>query len=165
MYNLVDFEEEGVKFIMWSQLWPCKVIAQIETVELIANTSMIVQTYTIKKCISYVFWRYIFSLVHRFHRHDNWYIVCIYCNGDLLFKHESWENHDYYIVYFLSVGLWRSKFRLIHWGRVMHICVSKLNQHWFTQWLVAWSAQRHYLNQYWDIFIRPLGTNFSGMFI
>ena len=30
---------------------------------------------------------------------------------------------------------------LIHWGRVMHICVSKL----------TWSAPSHYLNQSWNI--------------
>ena len=30
-----------------------------------------------------------------------------------------------------------------------HICVS--NHHWFRQWLVAWSAPSHYLNQCWNI--------------
>ena len=35
-----------------------------------------------------------------------------------------------------------------HRGRVTHICVSKLCHHWFRQWLGAWSAPSHYLNQY-----------------
>ena len=26
-----------------------------------------------------------------------------------------------------------------------------LNHHWFRQWLVAWSAPSHYLNQWWNI--------------
>ena len=26
------------------------------------------------------------------------------------------------------------------------------NQHWFRQWLVAWSVPSHYLNQWWNIF-------------
>ena len=34
---------------------------------------------------------------------------------------------------------------------VLHICVSELGQHWFRQWIVAWSAQSHYLNQWWNI--------------
>ena len=25
------------------------------------------------------------------------------------------------------------------------------NQHWFRQWLVTWTVQTHYLNQWWDI--------------
>ena len=46
--------------------------------------------------------------------------------------------------------------RLIQWDQVMHICVSRLGHHWFGEWLVAWSAPRHYLNQccltvYWTI--------------
>ena len=32
-----------------------------------------------------------------------------------------------------------------------HICVSELCQHWFRQWLVAFSAPSHYLNLRWDI--------------
>ena len=40
---------------------------------------------------------------------------------------------------------------LTHWGRVTHICVGKLNHHWFKWWLVAWSAPSHYLNQCWNI--------------
>ena len=31
---------------------------------------------------------------------------------------------------------------------------------WFRQWLVAWSAPRHYLNQGWNT-VAPLGTNFA----
>ena len=29
--------------------------------------------------------------------------------------------------------------------------LQQTNQHWFRQWLVAWSATSHYLNQCWDI--------------
>ena len=32
-----------------------------------------------------------------------------------------------------------------------HICVSESGQHWFRQWLVAYSAPSHYLNQCWVI--------------
>ena len=38
-----------------------------------------------------------------------------------------------------------------HRGRVTHICVSKICHHWFRQWLGAWSAPSHYLNQYSNI--------------
>ena len=42
-----------------------------------------------------------------------------------------------------------------------HICVRELGQHWFREWLVAWSAPSHYLNRWWLIVNWPLGTNFS----
>ena len=32
-----------------------------------------------------------------------------------------------------------------------HICVSESGQHWFREWLVAYSAPSHYLNQCWVI--------------
>ena len=40
---------------------------------------------------------------------------------------------------------------LTHWGWVKRICVIELGCHWFMQWLVAYSAQSHYLNQWWLI--------------
>ena len=40
---------------------------------------------------------------------------------------------------------------LTHWDRVTHICVRNLNHHWFRQWLVAWPAPSHYLDQWWNI--------------
>ena len=39
---------------------------------------------------------------------------------------------------------------LTHWGRVTHICISNLDHHCFRQWLVAWPAPSHYLNQCWN---------------
>ena len=40
---------------------------------------------------------------------------------------------------------------LTYWGRVTHACVIELGHHCFRQWLVAFSAPSHYLNQYWLI--------------
>ena len=34
---------------------------------------------------------------------------------------------------------------------VTHICISVSGQHWFSEWLVAYSAPSHYLNQCWLI--------------
>ena len=48
---------------------------------------------------------------------------------------------------------------------VLHICISESGQHWFRQWLGAWSAPNHYLNQCWILLIGPLGINFSEMAI
>ena len=50
---------------------------------------------------------------------------------------------------------------LTHCGRVTHICVGELDQHWFRQWLVACQAPSHYLNQSCWFSIGRLGTNFS----
>ena len=36
---------------------------------------------------------------------------------------------------------------LTHQGLVTHICIINLSYHWFGQWLVAWLAQSHILNQ------------------
>ena len=41
---------------------------------------------------------------------------------------------------------------LIHWGRLMHICISKVTIIGSDNVLGAWSAPSHYLNQCWDIF-------------
>ena len=38
---------------------------------------------------------------------------------------------------------------LTHRGRVTHICVSQLGQHWLRLWLVASSAPSQYYNQCW----------------
>ena len=40
---------------------------------------------------------------------------------------------------------------LTHWGRVTHICVSKLTTIGSDNGLSPWPAQSHYLNQCWDI--------------
>ena len=40
---------------------------------------------------------------------------------------------------------------LTHLPQVPHICFIESGQHWFRQWLVAYSAPSHYLNQCWVI--------------
>ena len=45
-------------------------------------------------------------------------------------------------------------FVLTYWGRVTHICAN----HWSRQWLVAWTAPTHYLNQCWNIVNWTLGN-------
>ena len=48
---------------------------------------------------------------------------------------------------------------LTHWSLNMHICINKLNHHWFWQWLVACSASNHYPNQCWYIVNWALKNN------
>ena len=43
-------------------------------------------------------------------------------------------------------------------SRVTHICVSKLDHHWFIQWPVDCTAPSHYLNQCWFIVNKTLGN-------
>ena len=47
----------------------------------------------------------------------------------------------------VSSGKWRPYCLglnvLSHWGRVMHICISKVIHHWFRWWLIACSALYH----------------------
>ena len=46
-----------------------------------------------------------------------------------------------------------------HLPLVPHICVSESGQHWFRQWLVAYSAPSHYLTQCWVIVNWTLRSN------
>ena len=39
------------------------------------------------------------------------------------------------------------QFTLTHQRDVLNICVSKLGNHWFREWLVTFSVSRHHLNQ------------------
>ena len=49
-------------------------------------------------------------------------------------------------------------YSLTLWGRVMHICVSKLTVIGSDKWLVAWTAPSPYLNQCWNIANWTLGN-------
>ena len=51
-----------------------------------------------------------------------------------------------------------------HRGRMTHVFVSKLGHHWFRQWLVAWSAPSHYMNQCWGIVNWTLGNKLQWNF-
>ena len=48
---------------------------------------------------------------------------------------------------------------LTHWGRLTQTSGSKLGHHWFTPWLVAYSAPSHYLNQWWKFVNSNLTNN------
>ena len=53
---------------------------------------------------------------------------------------------------------------LTHRPLVPHICVSESDQHWFRQWLVAYSAPSHYLNQCQVIVNRTLKNELQWNF-
>ena len=53
----------------------------------------------------------------------------------------------------------------VNWGRVTHICVSKLCHHLSRRWLVACSAPSHHLGQSWLIVNWILCINFSEILI
>ena len=81
-------------------------------------------------------------------------------NRPWLYQRTLWNS--WYFVIEENSGLFTQnihlptlqRFRpLTHWGRVMHMCVSKLDHHWFRWWLVACSVPGHYLNQCWHIII------------
>ena len=60
-------------------------------------------------------------------------------------------------------SLW-SVTSLTHLPLVPHICVSKPGQHYFRQWLIAYSAPSHYLNQCWIIVILALKNKLQWNF-
>ena len=61
---------------------------------------------------------------------------------------------------FLHANIWS----LTHWGLVAHIRISKLDHHWYRQWLVACSAPSHYLNQCWYTVKWTTGNTFRWNF-
>ena len=75
---------------------------------------------------------------------------------------EFWPSHRRIfktsLYYKTRLILETRRYHLTHWGRVTHICVSKTYQLWFRQWLVAWPAPSHYLNQCWNIVNWTLGN-------
>ena len=50
---------------------------------------------------------------------------------------------------------------LTHLLLVPHICIRELGQHWLSQWLVAYSAPSHCLNQCWPIVNWTPGNKFQ----
>ena len=64
---------------------------------------------------------------------------------------------QYSVAKYLIQGVY-----LTHWGQVTQICVTKLDHPGLRQWLVAWSAPSHYLNQRWNtVNWRSLGKKIS----
>ena len=66
----------------------------------------------------------------------------------------SYLSHYIYNVYINTYALinWCPlSSPLIHWSRVMCACINERGHHWFMQWLLAYSASNHYLNQPWHI--------------
>ena len=57
-------------------------------------------------------------------------------------KHMDISNHMYGYRFLLGISV------LTHWGRVMHICNSKLTIIWSDN---GWLARNHYLNKCWNI--------------
>ena len=61
---------------------------------------------------------------------------------DELMRHEM-RNHNIWIL-------------LVHWGKMTHKCVGKLNEYWFND-----QAPSHYLNQCWLFLNSTLGDTFQ----
>ena len=68
-----------------------------------------------------------------------------------------YSTHQHQINYFIKVKC----FSLTHLPLVPHICLSQSCQHWFRQWLGAYSAPSHYLNQCWVIVNGNLKNKFK----
>ena len=75
--------------------------------------------------------------------------------------HTRWIDNKKGCLYFanaISNSWLLPNQRLIHWGRVKHMCVSKLCHQRFRKWRVTWSAPSHYLNQWLLILNRVVGN-------
>ena len=90
-------------------------------------------------------------------------------------KHWSWDKHAHIIFkwIFLNKNLYIliqippryiPKGPLTHLPLVLHICVCESDQHRFRQWLVAYSAPSHNLNQCWIIINWTLRNDFQWNF-
>ena len=95
----------------------------------------------------------------------------------LLYLHQAWlywlcYQAAPYLCYIVCVGEWRAislDWLLFNTLRPSDPSMSQwTDQHWFRQWLVAWTAPSHYLNQCWNIVnwtpINKLQWNFDWNF-
>ena len=77
----------------------------------------------------------------------------------------NWTQTSYKMVHYAvnqnSITLYDSKNVNINSVRPSHAC----KHHWFRQWLVAWSAPSHHLNQFLILLMRSLETNFREILI
>ena len=82
------------------------------------------------------------------------------CAGDN-FQCVSWKEIPVFLSFYprllLSV---QSTLAIEAEGRTL---ISKLDHHWFSWWLVAWSAPSQYLNQYWPIVNWTLGNKWWNL--
>ena len=86
-----------------------------------------------------------------------WSHITFLCNQIYTIYRATWENMNY--LYFCP------DLQLSHWGRVPHICISKLNHHWFRNVLLPDRRQAIVWTNAGILFIGPSGTNFSEIFI
>ena len=75
--------------------------------------------------------------------------------GQFLRKHPKYVDKNVYSKTFMNIfassrGVWGDK-AFTHLSLVPHICISESGQHWFRQWLIAYFAPSHHLNQCWVI--------------
>ena len=72
--------------------------------------------------------------------------ILVYCQFD------HWEQTSNKFKHRLqNFSHFKASLCVNHWGRVTHICVSKIGHYWFRQSLVTCSVPRHYQNQWWII--------------
>ena len=120
----------------------------------IGNRYSVVQLYTILNAAP-PGWRWHighgWNALFLFRLMDRWTM-----NGSIIFYREE-------IIATLEMYLSKIK-ELTHWGRVTHLCVSKLRHQWFRWWLVARLAPSHYLKQLWLIVNWTLGNKFQWFF-
>ena len=64
-------------------------------------------------------------------------------------QHDS--CNEWYISDCAEDHIYRTYVKHHYWDWVSHICVTKLNHHWYRKWRVACLAPNHYVNQYWLI--------------
>ena len=87
----------------------------------------------------------------------SWFSSTLNIQQSSLYLNQCWPRSSYIITSVL-------KFYLTHWGRVMHICVSKLNSIVSDNGLSPGRRQAITWTNDGILLIGPLGTNFSETF-
>ena len=76
-----------------------------------------------------------------------------------------WINYDYFITWFMMCKIYIAFWQLTHWGRVTHICVSRLTITGSDNGLSPERRQAIIWTNAGILLIGPLGTNFSEFLI
>ena len=79
-------------------------------------------------------------------------------NGLMISGSRHWSES---LLTKIHAAIWHHYSELTHLPLVPYICVNESGQHWFRQWLGAYSVPSHYQNHSGLLFIRPSGTNFD----
>ena len=103
------------------------------------------------KCNDFHSWKYISNVVCNMSAISSrpWCVTSLTCK--LQHSHQNNSYPDIHVCISYTHQYTFTALKFVFLLLAPHICVNESGQHWFRQWLVAYLAPSHYLNQCWNI--------------